>query len=183
MSKLTAFVVVMMALSVSVALAEEAAEAPTPAQPTAEHKELAVWLGSWSGSGEVKPGPFGPGGPMEWTEHCAWFHGVEFHVMCRSEGTGPMGPMNGLGIIGYNPGKKVYTHYGVDDTGWSGYSEGSRSGDTWTFSSEEAFEGKTFRSRFTMKVKSDKQVTFSWDVSEDGESWMTLMDGINTKQQ
>ena len=74
---------------------------------------------------------------MNWTEDCDWFGGAGFHVLCKSQGTSPMGPMLGLGIIGYNAGKKVYTHYGVDNNGWSGYSEGTHSGSDWVFQSEE----------------------------------------------
>ena len=46
--------------------------------PTAEHKLLAKWVGNWSGEGEMKPGPFGPGGKMTWTEECDWFGGITF---------------------------------------------------------------------------------------------------------
>jgi hypothetical protein len=159
------------------------AEEPTgPPMPTAEHKELGTWLGSWSGSGEMKPGPFGPGGPMNWTEDCTWFAGETFHVICRSKGDGPTGPMRGLGIIGYDPGKKVYTHYGVDNNGWAGYSEGSLSGDDWTFRSTETMEGKTYHSRFIMKMKSPTAMTFTWEMSEDGKTWTVMMDGTSTKK-
>ena len=67
--------------------------------------------------------------------------------------------MVGLGIIGYNPGKKVYTHYGVDNNGWSGYAEGKRSGDSWTYKSTETVEGNTYHTRFTIKVESPTAVT------------------------
>ena len=161
------------------ALAQEAMEAP---KPTAEHKALEWWLGSWAGEGEMKPGPFGEGGPMKWTEECSWFADSGFHIVCKSKGDGPMGPMKGLGIIGYNPEKKVYTHYGIDSSGWTGHAEGTLSGDAWTFQSEETMEGKTFHTRYTMTKKSDTVMTFSWDMSEDGKNWMTLMDGKTTKQ-
>lgn len=162
----------------SVVLAEEPAQQP---QPTPEHKKLAMWLGSWTGSGEMKPGPFGPGGPMNWTEECSWFAGAEFNVVCKSKGNGPTGPMVGLGIVGYKPEKKVYTHYGVDNNGWSGYSEGNRSGDTWTFTSTETMEGKTYHSRFAMKMETPVKMTFTWEMSEDGKNWIVMMDGVSKK--
>jgi hypothetical protein len=158
------------------------AEEPSQPQPTAEHKELAMWIGSWSGSGEMKPGPFGPGGPMEWNETCSWFSQPGFHVLCTSKGEGPTGPMKGLGIIGYDPAKQVYTHYGVDNGGWSNFAEGIHSGNTWTFESEETVEGNTFHSRFTMTMESPTKMTFAWEVSQDGKSWTTMMDGTSTKQ-
>jgi hypothetical protein len=175
-----ALIVVALALFLtSASFAEEPFEPP---KPTAEHKELEMWLGSWEGSGEMKPGPFGPGGPMKWTEKCSWFADAGFHVICKSKGETPMGPSQGLGIIGYDPVKKVYTHYGVDSGGWVGLSEGNRSGDVWTFQSKETMEGKTFHSRFTMKMESPTEMTFSWEMSEDGETWTVMMDGTTKKK-
>ena len=171
-------VLVLALFSTTVGFAEEPPGAP---QPTAEHKALGVWLGNWTFSGEMKAGPYGPGGPMSWTETCSWFGGGEFHVICKSEGSGPMGPMKGLGIMGYNPAKKVYTHYGVDSNGWEGHSEGARSGDDWTFQSEETMEGKTFYSRFAMSKASPTEMTFTWEMSEDGKNWMAMMEGTGKK--
>jgi hypothetical protein len=130
----------------------------------------------------MKAGPFGPGGPMEWTETCSWFGGAKFNVVCKSKGTSPMGPMQGLGISGYNPAKKVYTHFGIDTLGWMGHAEGTRSGDNWTFSSTETMEGKTFHSRFTIAMKSSTEMAFTWAMSEDGENWMAMMEGTSKKK-
>jgi hypothetical protein len=47
---------------------------------------------------------------------CEWHEG-RFAVICRSEGTGPMGPTKGLGILSYSPEEKVYTYYGTDSSG------------------------------------------------------------------
>jgi hypothetical protein len=159
-----------------------AAEEPQMPQPTAEHKELEAWVGSWSGKGELKPGPFGPGGPMSWTEECSWFEGSQFHVVCRSNGTSPMGPMKGLGIVGYNAEKRVFTHYGVDSTGWSGYAEGTRTGKTWTFASDDLMGGKVYHGRYTMTLVSPTKMTFSWETSEDGKIWAVMMDGSTEKR-
>jgi len=159
-----------------------AGEMPEMPKPTAEHKALAAFVGEWAGSGEMKPGPFGPGGPMEWTETCSWFGGAEFNVVCKSKGTGPMGPMKGLGIIGYNPEKKVYTHYGIDNHGWTGHSKGTVDGKTWTYKSKESMDGKEFHSMFTMTMESPTRMTFSWSMSEDGETWAVMMDGVSEKK-
>lgn len=158
-----------------------AQEPPMPA-PTAEHEELAAWVGSWSGKGEMKPGPFGPGGPMTWTEDCNWFEGSRFHVVCRSEGTSPMGPEKSLGITGYNVEKMVYTHFMVEDTGWSGYAEGTKTGDTWTFQSGETIGGKTYQTRYTITLVNPETMDFSWEVSEDGTDWVVVMEGTTEKK-
>ena len=63
----------------------------------------------------MKPGPMGPGGKFTSTDNCEWFEG-HYSVVCRSEGTMPMGPSKSIGILGYSPEEKVYTYYGVDNT-------------------------------------------------------------------
>jgi hypothetical protein len=177
---LTSLVIISLApFSASSGFAEEAPEMP---QPTAEHKALGKFVGKWLGTAELQPGPFGPGGDMSWTEECSWFGGSEFQIVCKSKGDTPMGPMKGLGIMTYNPVKQVFVHFGIDNNGWTNYAEGTRSGDTWVYQNEETMEGKTFQSRFTVALKSDTESTFSWEISEDGKNWMTLMEGSNKKQ-
>lgn len=166
-------------LVASPAFAQEAAGAP---EPTEEHEVLEMFVGTWNGEGELKSGPFGPGGPMSWTEECSWFGDAGFHVVCRSQGEGPMGPMQGLGIIGYDPAKEVYTHYGIDSTGWAGMSEGTRDGDTWIYESRDTMGDATFHSRMSMTMESPTRMTFTWSMSEDGESWTEMMAGTSEKQ-
>ena len=151
-----------------------------PPKPTAEHKKLDWFAGTWSGKGEAKPSPMMPGGPMTWTEKCEWFEGG-FSLVCRSEGKGPAGPMKGLSVIGYNPEKKVYTFYGVDNSGWSGLSEGTTDGKKWTYTSTETMGGQTMQGRFTLTPVSDKKMTFVWEMSQDGKTWTSLMTGESTK--
>ena len=151
-----------------------------PPKPGPEHKALDSFIGKWTGKAEMKPSPFGPPGPSTWTETCEWFEGG-FHVVCRSEGSGPTGPMKGISIIGYDPMKKVYTYYGVDNSAWADLATGSVSGKTWTFASEMTFEGKRIWSRFVIELLSPSQQKFRWETSEDGKSWTLVMEGGATK--
>jgi len=172
-------IIALVVFSSTVGFAQDTPAAP---QPSAEHKVLEEWVGSWAGSGEMKPGPFGPGGTMTWTEDCSWFGEGKFHVVCKSEGSGPMGPSIGLGILGYHPDKKVYTHYGVDSTGWAGLSEGTRSGDSWKFTNKDTMGGKTYHGRFEITMVSAKEMRFSWEMSEDGKNWIEMMAGTSKKK-
>ena len=52
-------------LLTSAGLAGEPMEMP---KPTAEHEVLGTWVGEWAAQGEIKPGPFGEGGPMSRAE-------------------------------------------------------------------------------------------------------------------
>jgi hypothetical protein len=153
---------------------------PQAPKPGPEHERLQRFTGKWTGKGELKPGPFGPGGQMTWTETAEWFPGG-FHVIAKSDGDGPMGPSKGLSILGYNSEEKVYTFYGVDSMGWADYAKGTIQGKLWTFTSESKMGGKTYHSRFTIDEVSDSKNKFKWDLSEDGKTWTTMMEGESTK--
>ena len=101
-------------------------------KPGPEQKTLGYFAGKWTSEGEMKPGPFGPGGKMTSTDNCEWFAGG-FQLVCRGQGGGAMGPMTTLGVIAYNPAEKAYTFYGIDSTGMTDYSKGKKAGNTWTF--------------------------------------------------
>ncbi len=80
---------------------------------------------------------------MTSSDTCEWFEG-RFSVICRYEGSGPMGPSKGLGILGYSTEEKVYTYYAVDNTnmGMASVPKGTVQGDTWTYTDEATFGGE-----------------------------------------
>lgn len=88
------------------ALAFGAALAQDAPKPGPEQKALGYFAGKWSSEGEMKPGPFGPGGKMTSVDTCEWFAGG-FQLVCRGQGSGAMGPMTTLGIIAYNSTEKA----------------------------------------------------------------------------
>lgn len=153
---------------------------PQAPKPGPEHKNLGYFVGKWTSQGEMKPGPFGPGGKMSSTDSCEWFKG-NFQVVCRGEGTGPMGPMTSLGVLAYSPVEKAYTFYGIDNTGMSELSRGQKSGSTWTFNATSTMEGKQFDSRYTIVETSPTAYTFTWEMSTDKKTWSTLLEGKATK--
>ena len=79
-----------------------------PPKPGPEVKKLDVFVGTWTSEGEIKPNPMMPAGKFTSKDSCSWYKGG-FHVVCTSKGSGAMGAMQGLGIIGYNTEDKVYT--------------------------------------------------------------------------
>lgn len=70
----------------------------------------------------------------------------------------------------------------VDSTGWSGYAEGTRTGDTWTFRSEETIGGKSYRTRYTMTLVTPERWDFKWEMSEDGTNWLVVLEGATQKR-
>ena len=161
-----------------------AATAPAAAPPGPELKRLGYFVGKWTGDGDVKPGPMGPGGKMTSTDDCQWFEGG-FSVICRSEGKSPAGPSKSIGILGYSPEEKVYTYYGVDNTNMTMASvpKGTIQGDTWTYNDEGMMGGKKMKTRVTIKELSPTAYTFKMEIQGPDGKWMPMMESKNTKVQ
>ena len=158
------------------------AQAPQPPKPGPEHQRLAYFVGKWTGEGEMKPGPMGPGGKISSTDTCEWFDG-RFAVICHSDGKTPMGSMKSLGIISYSPEEKVYTYYAVDNSGMTMASvpRGTVQGNTWTYTDEGMMGGKKMKTRVVIKEDSPTAYTFTMDMQGPDGKWVPMMESKNTK--
>lgn len=166
----------------SVGLAAAQAQPPQATKPGPEHKRLEYFTGTWKHTGEMKPGPMGPGGTMTWTDTCEWFEGG-FSVVCRGEGKGPMGPMKSIGIIGYSPEEKAYTYYGIDNSAMTMTSvpKGTVEGDTWTYHDEGTMGGQKFKSRVTIRQVSPAEQSFKMEIQGPDGQWMPVMESKGSK--
>jgi hypothetical protein len=160
------------------------AQAPPPSKPGPEHARLGYFVGKWTGEGEMKPGPMGPGGKMTSSDDCQWFEG-HFSVVCHSTAKMPTGTSKSIGILGYSPEEKVYTYYGVDNTSMTMASvpKGTIQGDTWTYNDEGMMGGQKMKTRVTIKEVSPKEYTFKMEVQGPDGKWMPMMETKNTKVQ
>jgi Protein of unknown function (DUF1579) len=160
-----------------------AAQGQQAPKPTPEHERLAFFVGKWTAEGEVKPSPMGPGGKIKTSDNCEWFEG-HYSVICRSEGTTPMGPTKSLGILGYNPEEKVYTYYGTDNSGMtmSSVPKGTFKDGTWTYHDQGTMGGKPYKSRVIIKQLSPTSYSFKMDVQGPDGKWTPMMESMNTKQ-
>ncbi len=150
-------------------------------KPAAELKKLDVFVGSWTLDGDMKAGPMGPGGKMAESEKCDWMEGG-FYVVCHSEYKSSMGNGVGLSVLGYSSDDKAYTYREFNSFGEFEDSKGSIDGDTWTWTADEKMGGMTMKGRFTMKMTSSTSYTFSYEMSQDGTKWNSVMDGKATKK-
>lgn len=159
------------------AAAEDGAPKPGP-----EHKRLGYFVGKWTTEGEMKPSEMGPGGKFTGTDSCTWFEGG-FAVVCNTEGKSPMGSSKSIGILGYSPEEKVYTYYGVDNSGMTMATvpHGKLQGDTWTYDDESLMGGKMVKTRVTIKELSPSAYTFKMDSQTPDGKWATLMESKSTK--
>lgn len=167
---------------VLLATAAAFAQGPAAPGPSDEQKRLGYFVGKWKVTGEMKPGPMGPGGRFSGIDSCDWFEGA-FTVVCRSQGTGPMGPTHGLAILGYSAEEKIYTYYGTDNSGavMTTVPRGTVAGSTWTYNDESTMGGEKVRSRVTIEEKSPTEYTFAMDIQSPDGRWARLFESRATK--
>ena len=173
---LSAAVVAVIAAAGSFAQAQMAMPKPAP-----ELQKLDYFVGKWKVTGEMKPGPMGPGGTMTMTEEDSWMDG-QFFVVTHSKFSSPsMGSGSGISFMGYDPDRKMYTYDEFNSMGEAEHSTGNLDGDTWTWSADAKMGDKVMKGRFTMKILTPSSYTFKYEVSPDGGTWTTVMDGTATK--
>jgi hypothetical protein len=168
-----------MALAVCTILAASALAQEMP-KPGPELKKLDVLTGSWTLDGEMKPGAMGPGGKMTEIQKCEWMDG-EFFLVCHADFKSSMGDGSGISVMGYSKDDKIYTYREFNSWGEFEDSRGSLDGDTWTWLGDEKEGGMVMKGRFTMKITSPTSYNFTFEMSQDGAKWTTVMDGKATK--
>jgi hypothetical protein len=170
-----------MILAASIVLSASAVAQTPPPKPGPELKKLDMFVGSWSLDGTMKPGMMGPGGSMTESEKCEWMEGG-FYIVCHSDYKSSMGNGVGLSVMGYSAEDKAYTYREFNSFGEFDDSRGTVDGDTWTWTNEEKMDKMTMKGRFTIKMTSATSYNFTFDMSQDGTKWSTVMDGKATKK-
>jgi hypothetical protein len=154
-----------------------------PPKPAPELKKLDYFSGSWTSTGEAKPGPMGPGGKFSESGKGEWMDGDFFLVINSNFKGGAMGDAKGVAYMGYDPEEKVYTYDAFSSAGEAIHAKGTLDGDTWSWNNDFKMGGQTIKSRYTMKVVSPTEYTFKFDMSPDGTKWDTGMEGKATKNK
>jgi hypothetical protein len=162
-------------------MAVASAQPPAAPKPGPEHKKLDYFTGTWVSEGVSKPGPMGPGGKMTMTQEAKWMDGG-FFVVLHSDYKTAEGDGTGTAVLGYDPQDKVYTYDEFNSTGEVVHAKGTVDGDTWTWTSDMKMGPQTAKGRFTEKILSPTSYTFKFEMSSDGTTWNTLMDGKATKK-
>jgi len=170
-----------MILSACIVLASAALAQNQPPKPGPELKRLDVFAGTWTLDGTMQPGMMGPGGSMTENEKCEWMEGG-FYLVCHSDYKSSMGNGVGLSIMGYSTDDKAYTYREFNSFGEFDDSRGTLDNDTWTWTSDEKMGSMTMKGRFTIKVTSATSYNFTFEMSQDGTKWSTVMDGKGTKK-
>ncbi len=157
------------------------AQPPAAPKPGPEHKKLDYFTGNWTSEGDSKPSPMGPGGKMTMTQESKWMDGG-FFVVIHSAYKTPEGDGTGTSFLGYDPQEKVYTYDEFNSQGEVVHAKGTVNGDTWIWTSDMKMGPQTAKGRFTEKILTPTAYTFKFEMSPDGTTWNTLMDGKATKK-
>ena len=140
-------------------------------QPTEEHKSLGFWIGTWDLEARAHPNPLFPEGEYQATMTADWFPG-EFHVFCRFEWTGAMGPFSELNMLTYDAASQDYLVISIESFGGTTLFRGKPRGDSWPFITEMNVEGKTIAFRWTVNNESPGLITWTSELSADGGEWI-----------
>lgn len=152
-------------------------------KPGPEHKKLDVLTGSWALDGDVKASAMGPAGKVVETEKCEWMEGG-FYVVCKVQFTSKeIGNGSGVSILGYSKDDNAYTYREFNSWGEFTDSKGSLDGETWSWTNDQKMGPTAMKGKFTMKMTSPMSYTFSYEISQDGAKWSTIMDGKATKNK
>ncbi len=150
-------------------------------RPTPELKKLEYFAGTWTSEGEIKPGPMGPGGKFTGTNRVRWMDGG-FFLVTRSEFNGAMGKGAETAYMGYDVNDRMYTYDSFNTLGEADHARGNVDGDTWTWQSETRMAAQTTKGRLTIKVLSARAYSFRFELSPDGTTWTTVLEGKTTKK-
>jgi hypothetical protein len=157
------------------------AQAPSaPPNPGPEQEKLATFVGKWNSEGNLQPSAFGPGGKYTGVETCEWIAN-RFGVLCRTQGTVPMGPVTAVSMMGYDPGEKTYVYFEINTLGETTIARGTVDGDTWAWKGEGKVGGKVMRQYFTIKVVSHDTATYKFEVAEGDGPPTLVMEGKQTR--
>jgi uncharacterized protein DUF1579 len=168
-----------LALLLGVALsARVQTEKPKPAP---ELKKLDFFAGTWATEGEIKPGPVGPGGKFTGTNRVQWMDGA-FFLVTQSEFHGAVGQGSETSYMGYDSSDKTYTYDSFNTLGEADHAKGQVDGDTWTWLSDTTVGSRAMKGRLTQKIVSATAYNFKFEVSADGVTWSTVLEGKDTKK-
>lgn len=156
----------------STALAQVQMPTPLP-----EVKKLDYFVGAWKTEGNMKAGPYGPGGQVTGTDTAEWMRG-NFFIVVHSNFKGAMGSGMELSVLGYDPAKKVYTFDSFNSSGEHETATGTLDGDTWTWNSES----QGMKWRYTEKMLSPTSYNIKFEMAAPDGTWSTMMEATSTKQ-
>jgi hypothetical protein len=166
-------------LFVAIALSASA-QTETP-KPAPELTKLNYFAGTWAAKGEVKSGPIGPGGKFTGTNRVEWMDGG-FFLVTHSDFNGVIGKGTETAYMGYDSNDHMYTYDSFNTLGEADHAKGTLNGSIWTWDSETRIGTQAMKARLTIEVLSATNYNFKFEISPDGSTWSTILEGEDTKK-
>jgi hypothetical protein len=147
--------------------------------PGASHQKLEVLVGSWSGAETLHPSPWDPkGGPAAGKVNNRRALDGFAVVQDYSQERGGQVTFRGHGVFGYNAQENCYTMHWWDSMGFPPHLfKGQFEGDRLVLTAASPM-GHT---RASWKFNPDGSYFHLMEVSGDGQSWQTFMEGTYKK--
>jgi hypothetical protein len=147
-------------------------------------KKLAVMVGKFAVEDEMKAGAMGPNSPamkFSGTDDCRWTAGG-FAVICEAALYRPgRKKYSEASLYYYDPTSKTYRYHAVDSSGGTEDKTGTVSGDVWTWLGDSVFGGKTYHTRYIMKVVSADSFEYTDESGESEDSMKVFVSGKETR--
>jgi Protein of unknown function (DUF1579) len=152
-----------------------------PPKPDPELKKFEVFVGHWTYEGEYKAGPLGSGSKVTGELTIKPILGGFFF---RNQGAekGPMGEMEFMEIVGYDPVKKNIASNEYHDDGIMLSGAYAFNGNTCTYAGKFIVGGKTYMVKNVLILAADMMsLTAKGDISTDGNAWTPWLEAKYTK--
>lgn len=149
-------------------------------KPTDAHRTLAKLVGSWKGEEVMHPSPWDPKGGKStgWVENRSSLGGFVVLHDYRQERDGKV-EFEGLGVFWWDREKKSYALHWFDSMGTAPNEfRGHFEGDVLTMTSPNPIAGQ---SRASFDFSEPGKYSFEMAVSQDGERWIPMMEGVYEK--
>src|SRR5271157_2522956 len=150
--------------------------------PTMQHQRMGYFAGKWTAEGIMKLSPKGNPAPFSLTETGEWVSNG-FFLETRTSMKSPMGPINSVRVMGYNPENGLYTYNVYNSLGEHQMATGKLQGNTWTWTSEQKMNGVVSQARYTITTVTPDSYTIKEEVATPGGGWSAVMEGKASRAQ
>jgi len=144
--------------------------------PSPQHQRMGYFAGNWKAEGMMKLSPNGNPAPFSLTESGEWVT-EGFFLETRTKMKSPLGAINSVRVMGYNPENGLYTYNVYNSLGEHQMATGKLDGNTWTWTAEQKLNGVVTQARYTITTVTPDSYTFKQEVATPGGGWTTVMEG------
>jgi Protein of unknown function (DUF1579) len=169
-------------LSAGPMLAQQTTDPPHIHREGNELEKLNYFVGSWVLKAKIERSATSDGGEFQQTQTVEWMKGEHF-LVSHANTKGSLGETFGLVVTGFDPKEKKFAYHSFHSTGVGEHGTGTVDGKTWTWVSEPPEMDVRLQRRFVLTELSPEKYSFLLEITSDGKTWTTAMQGEAQKQQ